>query len=104
MLDGRQGWARAVTRMEDSMKSVKRVNILGCPFDAISFSDTVHSIKQAIMAGESLQIVPGNVDFVMKARRDPIYAQELWQADWWWRMASRSSGLPHCSETPFAAA
>jgi N-acetylglucosaminyldiphosphoundecaprenol N-acetyl-beta-D-mannosaminyltransferase len=63
------------------MESVKRVNILGCPFNAISFSETVRSIKQSVMEGNCQQIVPGNVDFVMKAKRDPVFAQELWRAD-----------------------
>jgi N-acetylglucosaminyldiphosphoundecaprenol N-acetyl-beta-D-mannosaminyltransferase len=63
------------------MEAVKRINILGCPFDAISFSETVHYIKQAVVEDKILQVVPGNVDFVMKARRDPLFAQQLWRAD-----------------------
>lgn len=63
------------------MKSIKRVDILGCPFDAISFSDAVETIRTTILNGEQLQIVPGSIDFVMKARRDPVFTAELWRAD-----------------------
>jgi N-acetylglucosaminyldiphosphoundecaprenol N-acetyl-beta-D-mannosaminyltransferase len=63
------------------MEAVKRINILGCPFDAVSFPETVHHITQAVVEDKTLQVVPGNVDFVMKARRDPLFAQELWRAD-----------------------
>src|SRR5438876_9728130 len=63
------------------MESVKRVNILGCPFDAISFSDTVACIKRAVLENRRLQVAPGSIDLVMKAKRDPVFAAELWQAD-----------------------
>jgi N-acetylglucosaminyldiphosphoundecaprenol N-acetyl-beta-D-mannosaminyltransferase len=63
------------------MEGIKRVNILGCPFDAISFTDTVASIRQCLLDNRSMHIVTGNLDFVMKARRDLIFARELWQAD-----------------------
>ncbi len=58
-----------------------RVDILGCPFDAISSADTVAAIRTAVKAGTRLQVVPGNVDFVMKARRDSLFAAELRRAD-----------------------
>jgi N-acetylglucosaminyldiphosphoundecaprenol N-acetyl-beta-D-mannosaminyltransferase len=63
------------------MKNIKRVNILGCPFDAISFPEAMESIKQCVLDNGRMQVVPGSIDFVMKARRDPIFARELWQAD-----------------------
>jgi N-acetylglucosaminyldiphosphoundecaprenol N-acetyl-beta-D-mannosaminyltransferase len=63
------------------MESIKRVNILGCPFDAISFAETVQCMKRAIFEEKRIQIVPGNVDFVMKAKRDATFARELWRAD-----------------------
>ena len=53
------------------MKTFKRVDILGCPFDAISFDEAVDAIRDAVKNGGRLQIVTGNIDFVMKARRDP---------------------------------
>ena len=62
------------------MTLIKRVNILGCPFDAISFADTVEAMRRAITHNGFLQIVPGSVDFVIKARKDPAFASELWQA------------------------
>ena len=63
------------------MESFNRVNILGCPFDAISFNETVECVKNAVLENGRLQVVPGSVDFVMKSRRDPVFAKELWQSD-----------------------
>lgn len=63
------------------MQAIKRISILGCPFDAISFTDTVAIIRQCLLDNQRMHIVTGNVDFVMKARRDPAFAWELWQAD-----------------------
>jgi N-acetylglucosaminyldiphosphoundecaprenol N-acetyl-beta-D-mannosaminyltransferase len=62
------------------MTFIKRVNILGCPFDAISFNETVETMRRAIRDGGLLQIVPGSVDFVIKAKKDPAFASELWRA------------------------
>ena len=62
------------------MTFTKRVNILGCPFDAISFAETVEAMRRTIREGEFLQIVPGSVDFVIKAKKDPAFASELWRA------------------------
>ncbi len=59
------------------LKNVVRVDILGCPFDAISFEETLAQVELAVRAGRRLQIVPGNVDCVMKARRDPGFADLL---------------------------
>jgi N-acetylglucosaminyldiphosphoundecaprenol N-acetyl-beta-D-mannosaminyltransferase len=50
-------------------------------FHAISFEDTVERIREALRSGTPLQIVPGNVDFVMKARRDPEFRRQLQHAD-----------------------
>lgn len=63
------------------MDSFKRVNILGCPFDAVSFDETVQVVRNAVLHGKCIQIVPGSIDFVMKARRDPVFAKELCQVD-----------------------
>jgi N-acetylglucosaminyldiphosphoundecaprenol N-acetyl-beta-D-mannosaminyltransferase len=63
------------------MRGFHRVNVLGCPFDAISFCETVESIRGAIRSDTTLQIVPGSVDFIIKARRDPEYARLLWDSD-----------------------
>jgi N-acetylglucosaminyldiphosphoundecaprenol N-acetyl-beta-D-mannosaminyltransferase len=63
------------------MESFNRVNILGCPFDAISFNETVECVKNAVLENGRLQVVPGSIDSVMKSRRDPVFAKELWQAD-----------------------
>jgi len=63
------------------MKGFHRVNVLGCPFDAISFDETVDCIREAIVEDSPLQIVPGSIDFIIKARRDPDYADVLRGAD-----------------------
>lgn len=63
------------------MHPFKRVDILGCPFDAVSFDETVESVRSAVLENRQLQVVPGSIDFVMKARRDPAFARELRQAD-----------------------
>jgi N-acetylglucosaminyldiphosphoundecaprenol N-acetyl-beta-D-mannosaminyltransferase len=52
------------------MQAFRRIDILGCPFDAISFEETMAAVEGAVRANRRLQIVPGNVDFVMKARAD----------------------------------
>ena len=63
------------------MDSFKRIDILGCPFDVISFSETAQQIKRAVLENKKLQFCPGSVDFVMKARRDLRFAEALWRAD-----------------------
>jgi len=59
----------------------RRIDVLGCPFDAVSFAETVAEIRAAVEQDSHLQVVPGNVDFVMKARRDPGFAADLARAD-----------------------
>src|SRR5687767_2130103 len=63
------------------MSSFKRIDILGCPFDAVSFDETVDCVRRAVREGGRLQVVPGSIDFVMKARRDSVFARELHRAD-----------------------
>jgi N-acetylglucosaminyldiphosphoundecaprenol N-acetyl-beta-D-mannosaminyltransferase len=59
----------------------ERIDLLGCPFDVISYDETVEQLRLALIRGERLQLVPANVDFVMKAWRDPVFAAELRRAD-----------------------
>ncbi len=54
---------------------------MGCPFDAISARETAELVRTTLRDGARLHIVTANVDFVMKARRDPSFAEELWRAD-----------------------
>jgi len=63
------------------MRNICRVDILGCPFDAISFRDTVEQIREAVKTGSRLQVVPGSIDFVVKARRDKSFAELLRSTD-----------------------
>jgi N-acetylglucosaminyldiphosphoundecaprenol N-acetyl-beta-D-mannosaminyltransferase len=62
-------------------REFKRIDVLGCPFDVISYDETVELIRETLREERRLHIVTANVDFVMKARRDPTFAEELWQAD-----------------------
>ena len=63
------------------METLKRIDVLGCPFDAVSFEETVTLMRQAVLENKPLHIVTGNIDFVMKAKRNPEFARELWQSD-----------------------
>ena len=63
------------------MGTYRRVNILDCPFDAVSFSDVIELIKTAVLQGQRLQFCPGSIDFVMKARHNAQFAEDLWAAD-----------------------
>lgn len=63
------------------MESTKRINLLGCPFDAVTFAETVAQIRYAVLNRTILRVVPGNIDFVMKTRSHPRFGRELRQAD-----------------------
>jgi N-acetylglucosaminyldiphosphoundecaprenol N-acetyl-beta-D-mannosaminyltransferase len=63
------------------VNGVPRIDLLGCPFDVISLDDTIEAIRQTVRANGRLQIVPGSIDFVIKARRDPQFAADLRRAD-----------------------
>lgn len=69
------------SRATGTSLGAERRDIIGCPFDAVSFAEAVRIIRHAVENGRRLQVVPGNVDFVMKARRDPAFASELHAAD-----------------------
>lgn len=57
-----------------------RVDILGCPFNAVSLSETASEIASAVQNGGSLHIVTANVDFIMFARRDADFREEVYRA------------------------
>jgi len=63
------------------MDGVARIDVLGCPFDALSFADTMTAIERCVTARQRCQIVPGSVDTVMKARHDADFAARLRRAD-----------------------
>jgi len=63
------------------MTRVNRIDLLGCPFNAISFAATMDAVRAAVVSGRRLQVVPGSVDTVMKARRDPAFLADLQRAD-----------------------
>jgi N-acetylglucosaminyldiphosphoundecaprenol N-acetyl-beta-D-mannosaminyltransferase len=64
-----------------SSNDVERVDILGCPFDAVAFDEVLALVERAILEKRRIQIVPGNVDFVMKARRSRQFQHLLRQMD-----------------------
>lgn len=57
------------------MNSPERVDVLGLRFDRISMAETEERILDAVRGGSPLHIVTANVDFVIKARRDPSFAR-----------------------------
>jgi N-acetylglucosaminyldiphosphoundecaprenol N-acetyl-beta-D-mannosaminyltransferase len=59
------------------MEGIRRVDVLGLPFDAISFDETMRLIERCVATSRRLRIAPGSIDFVMKARRDPSFASLL---------------------------
>lgn len=63
-----------------SRKGHRRVDILGCPFDAITMAEVEQCIEDAIRRREQLHITVGNVDMVMKARKDPCLARAFWES------------------------
>src|SRR6266446_4331525 len=58
----------------------RRVDILGCPFDAITMGDAEQYIRDAVTNRQKLHITVGNVDMVMKARKDPRLAGAFWKS------------------------
>jgi len=58
-----------------------RVDILGCPFDAVSFAEAVDRLRQAVLTNSRLYCAVGNVDMVMKCRHLPQLARDFWDAD-----------------------
>jgi N-acetylglucosaminyldiphosphoundecaprenol N-acetyl-beta-D-mannosaminyltransferase len=62
-------------------RMVPSVDVLGCPFSVVSYADAVEAMRDAIVDGRALQIVPANVDFVMKARRSAQLRDALAKAD-----------------------
>jgi N-acetylglucosaminyldiphosphoundecaprenol N-acetyl-beta-D-mannosaminyltransferase len=63
------------------MQGTRRIDVLGAPLDAVTFEQTVSLIEEAVNARGRLVIAAGNVDQVMKARRDPQFADLLRRAD-----------------------
>jgi len=64
-----------------SIRPRRRVNVLGCPFDVVSFEETAERICRAVEDGGTMRIFTGNVDFVVKARHDPVFRMEFRSAD-----------------------
>lgn len=81
--------ARDALRVRGSHRSTKdrlrrmyaRREILGCPVDAVSINEVVLEVRRALAQDVPLQIVPCNVDFVMKARHDVEFSRLLRSAD-----------------------
>ena len=58
----------------------RRIDILGCPFDAIDIEEAVQFIRSAVVNQAQVHITVGNVDMVMKARRDAHLARTFWES------------------------
>jgi N-acetylglucosaminyldiphosphoundecaprenol N-acetyl-beta-D-mannosaminyltransferase len=59
----------------------ERIDILGCPFDALSSDEAEGQVRRALAGGPPLHIAVGNVDMVMKLRRDATLAEAFWASD-----------------------
>jgi N-acetylglucosaminyldiphosphoundecaprenol N-acetyl-beta-D-mannosaminyltransferase len=62
------------------MQTLKRIAVLGYPFDAVTFNETVALLRRALLENQPLQILSGNPDFELKTPDCQPHAQELWQA------------------------
>lgn len=58
----------------------RRIDILGCPFDAFDMAETEEFIRASIAGQHQAHITTGNVDMVMKVRRDPLLARVFWDS------------------------
>ena len=58
-----------------------RVDILGCPFDVVSHAETVEHLRQAVINNHRVVCATGNIDMVMRTRRDPDFREEYWRSD-----------------------
>lgn len=58
----------------------QRADILGCPFDPVDMEEAAQFIRECVIAGRRAHITVGNVDMVMKARRDPRFAELFWKS------------------------
>ncbi len=63
------------------MQTLKRIAVLGYPFDAATFSETVALLRRALQENQPLQILSGNPDFGLKPADGQPRARELWQAE-----------------------
>ncbi len=63
------------------MEGIRRIDVLGCPFDAISFDETLRVVHQSVVEGRRCRIAPGSVDTAMKARRAPDFARMIESSD-----------------------
>ena len=72
---------RACAFGQSSSSDYPRRTVLGCPVDAIAIDSVVAEMRRALQVGYTIQIVPCNVDFVMKVRRSPEFATVLQNAD-----------------------
>lgn len=59
----------------------RRVDILGCPFDAVTMAETEQFIRDAVIGRRQVQVTVGNVDMVMKTRRDARLARAFWESE-----------------------
>jgi N-acetylglucosaminyldiphosphoundecaprenol N-acetyl-beta-D-mannosaminyltransferase len=64
-----------MTQVATARAAHRSVDILGCPFDAIDMEETEQFIRAAVARQIQVHITVGNVDMVMKARKDPQLAR-----------------------------
>lgn len=52
----------------------ERIDVLGCPFDAVTFDEAAERIGQALSSGERLHVCVGNVDMIIKTGQIPDFS------------------------------
>lgn len=57
-----------------------RVNILGCPFDRVDMEEAERFIRDTVIGRRRAHVTVGNVDMVMKARKDRQFADIFWKS------------------------
>lgn len=60
---------------------MKRINVLGCPMDVATMSQTIELIKASVLRNEFMQHVVVNVAKIVNMRKDPELADSVTQCD-----------------------
>jgi exopolysaccharide biosynthesis WecB/TagA/CpsF family protein len=71
-------WDRSDRRDSSAMR---RVEIAGVPIDAVDLPTAVSRLRSAIGAGKLLQVLTINLDFLVRAQRDPALMRIFRRAD-----------------------
>ena len=70
-----------MTNDEGQADRIQSQSILGVRVDDVTYEDALKRVERSILSGSMCQIATVNVEFIMEARRDPVFRQVLTQAD-----------------------